>query len=118
MTRHASARRDDPIAQQVSQVRGEGMGIETPHGQTRADRLVPLPENVSSLSVARRSWNGVTFDVISAQCTGRVAHHLCYESHTRLGALLEDDGKPCVRARRRAAGHEAIDRRRIEPASA
>lgn len=48
--------------------------------QTRADRLVPLPENVSSLSVARRSWNGVCLDVISSHCAGRVAHHLCYES--------------------------------------
>jgi len=64
-------------------------------GQTRADRLVPLPENVLSLSVARRSWNGVILDVISSHCAGRVAHHLCYESHTRLAALLEEVGSPC-----------------------
>jgi AraC family transcriptional regulator len=63
--------------------------------QTRADRLVPLPENVVSLSVARRSWNGVRLDVISSHCAGRVAHHLCYESHTRLAALLEEVGSPC-----------------------
>ena len=63
--------------------------------QTRADRLVPLPENVLSLSVARRSWNGLGLDVISARCVGRVAHHLCYESHTRLAALLEEVGSPC-----------------------
>jgi AraC family transcriptional regulator len=63
--------------------------------RTRADRLVPLPENVVSLSVARRSWNGVCLDVISAHCAGRVAHHLCYESHTRLAALLEEVGSPC-----------------------
>lgn len=63
--------------------------------QTRADRLVPLPENVVSLSVARRAWNGVNLDVISAHCAGRVAHHLCYESHTRLAALLEEVGSPC-----------------------
>jgi AraC family transcriptional regulator len=64
-------------------------------GQTRADRLIPLPENVLDLSVARRSWNGVSLDVISAHCAGRVAHHLCYESHTRLAALLEEVGSPC-----------------------
>jgi AraC family transcriptional regulator len=63
--------------------------------QTRADRLVPLPENVLSLSVVRRSWNGVSLDVISSHCAGRVAHHLCYESHTRLAALLEEVGSPC-----------------------
>jgi AraC family transcriptional regulator len=48
-----------------------------------------------SLSVARRSWNGVSLDVISSHCAGRVAHHLCYESHTRLAALLEEVGSPC-----------------------
>ena len=63
--------------------------------QTRADRLVPLPENVLRLSVAQRSWNGVCLDVIAAHCAGRVAHHLCYESHTRLAALLEEVGRPC-----------------------
>jgi AraC-like DNA-binding protein len=56
---------------------------------------VPLPENVLSLSVARRSWNGVCLDVISAHCAGRVAHHLCYASHTRVAALLEEVGSPC-----------------------
>jgi AraC-like DNA-binding protein len=54
-----------------------------------------LPENVLTLSVARRSWNGVCLDVISSRCAGRVAHHLCYESHTRIGALLEEVGAPC-----------------------
>jgi AraC family transcriptional regulator len=63
--------------------------------RTRADRLVPLPQNVLSLSVARRSWNGVCLDVISSHCAGRVAHHLCYESHARLAALLEEVGSPC-----------------------
>jgi AraC family transcriptional regulator len=68
---------------------------ETGTVQTRADRLVPLPENVLSLSVARRSWNGVCLDVISSHCAGPVAHHLCYDSHTRLAALLEEVGTPC-----------------------
>jgi AraC family transcriptional regulator len=75
---------------------GEGTSrLEKHAGQSRAERLVPLPENVSSLSVTRRCWNGVGLDVISARCEGRVAHHLCYESHTRLGALLEEVGSPC-----------------------
>jgi len=74
---------------------GEGFRVETRALQTRGDRLVPLPENVLSLSVARRSWNGVSLDVISSHCAGRVAHHLCYESHTRLAALLEEVGSPC-----------------------
>jgi AraC family transcriptional regulator len=69
-------------------------------GQSRADRLAPLPENVSSITVARRSWNGVSLDVISSQCTGRVAHHLCYESQSRLQALLEEVGSPCEPRRR------------------
>lgn len=79
----------------ISEERKEGVGLEAHADQTRADRLVPLPENVLSVSVARRSWNGVTLDVISSHCAGRVAHHLCYESHTRLSALLEEVGSPC-----------------------
>jgi AraC family transcriptional regulator len=81
-------------ARHFSADRDEGAARETQTGPTRADRLVPLPENVLSLSVARRSWNGVSLDVISAHCAGRVSHHLCYESHTRLGALLEEVGSP------------------------
>jgi AraC family transcriptional regulator len=61
---------------------------------TRADRLFPLPENVVSLSVARRAWNGFNLDVVSAHCNGRVAHHLCYESSTRLSAVLDEVGTP------------------------
>jgi AraC family transcriptional regulator len=63
--------------------------------QTRTDRLTPLPENVLSLSAARRAWNGVHVDVTEFQCAGRVSHHLCYEAETRLNALLEEVGSPC-----------------------
>ncbi len=63
--------------------------------QTRADRLTPLPENVLSLSVARRAWNGVGVDVSEFHCVGRVAHHLGYESETRLSVLLEEVGSHC-----------------------
>jgi len=94
MARRSPTADGGPPAHHVSQARDEGMGLERQTGQTRADRLVPLPENVLSLSVARRSWSGVSLDVISAQCAGRVSHHLCYESHTRVGALLEEVGSP------------------------
>jgi len=83
------------VADDIHEEGGKGVGLETQTGQTRAERLVPLPENVLSLSAARRSWNGVSLDVISSHCAGRVAHHLCYESHTRLTALLEEVGSPC-----------------------
>lgn len=62
---------------------------------TRAERLTPLPENVLSLSVSRRTWNGVSVDVTESHCEGQVAHHLCYEAATRLGVLLEEVGSHC-----------------------
>ena len=63
--------------------------------QTRTDRLTPLPENVLSLSVARRAWNGMGVNVSEFHCAGRVAHHLRYESETRLSVLLEEVGSHC-----------------------
>ena len=95
MSRRAVVTSGAATAGHISEEHEEGVGLETNTGQTRAERLVPLPENVLSLSVARRSWNGVSLDVISSHCAGRVAHHLCYESHTRLAALLEEVGSPC-----------------------
>ena len=62
---------------------------------TRADRLSLLPENVLSLSTARREWNGVRVDVSEFHCAGRVAHHLRHETETRLSVLLEEVGGPC-----------------------
>jgi AraC family transcriptional regulator len=38
----------------------------------RADRLTSLPENVLSLSVSRRAWNGVGVDVTAFQCEPRL----------------------------------------------
>lgn len=61
----------------------------------RIDRLPPLPENVLSLSVAGRAWNGVGVDITEFHCKGRVAHHLRYERQTRLSVLLEEVGSPC-----------------------
>lgn len=62
---------------------------------TRSDRLVPLPENVLGLSVSRRAWNGVRVDITESHCAGRVVHHLCYETVTRLSVLLEEVGRHC-----------------------
>jgi AraC-like DNA-binding protein len=95
MSRRADVTSGAAVAHDVSETREAGGRLDTGTVQTRADRLVPLPENVLSVSVARRAWNGVCLDVISARCAGRVAHHLCYESHTRLAGLLEEVGSPC-----------------------
>jgi hypothetical protein len=102
MSRRAVVTSGAAIADHTSEEREKDVGLKTQTGQTRADRLVPMPENVLSLSVARRSWNGVSLDVISSHCAGRVAHHLCYESHTRLAALLEEVGSPLRAASARA----------------
>ena len=58
-------------------------------------RLTPLPENVRSVSVSQRSWNGVGVDVSEFHCAGRVAHHLRRETETRLSVLLEEVGSHC-----------------------
>ncbi|MBR0829818.1 helix-turn-helix transcriptional regulator [Bradyrhizobium manausense] len=62
---------------------------------TRVDPLLPLPENVLSLSTARREWNGVRVDVSEFHCAGRVSHQLRHQSETRLNVLLEEIGSPC-----------------------
>lgn len=62
---------------------------------TRPDLLSPLPENVLSLSTARRDWNGVRVDLNEFHCAGRVSHHLRHENETRLNILLEETGAPC-----------------------
>lgn len=61
------------------------------------DRLPPLPENVLSLSASHRAWNGVRVDIAEFQCAGRVAHHLRYETETRLSVLLEEDDRSSER---------------------
>jgi AraC family transcriptional regulator len=90
---------------------------------TPAERLIPLPENVRSLSESRRVWNGVGVAVMGFHCAGRVVHRLPYEAETRLSVVLEEVGgrceprlrenKPCVTAHTprhmhfAPAGHEA-----------
>jgi AraC-like DNA-binding protein len=68
---------------------------KTPLLRPDADRLRPLPENVLSLSMAQRAWNGVRVDVAEFHCAGRVIHHLNYETETRLNVLLEEVGSHC-----------------------
>lgn len=62
---------------------------------SRLDRLTPLPENVLSLSVSGRAWNGVRVDVAEFRCAGRVSHHLGHETETRLSVVLEEVGSRC-----------------------
>ena len=64
-------------------------------GATRKERLIPLPENIHSISVKRAQWNGVAVDVTEARCEGRVLHPLCYENDARLNVLLDEVGRPC-----------------------
>lgn len=54
-----------------------------------------LPENVSSIAVKTRAWNGVRVDVTEFRCTGRVAHRLDRQAETRLSVLLEEVGGRC-----------------------
>jgi AraC-like DNA-binding protein len=54
-----------------------------------------LPENVLSLSMAQRAWDGVHVDIAEFHCAGRVAHHLRHETETRLSVLLEEVGSHC-----------------------
>ncbi|MFD1984007.1 helix-turn-helix domain-containing protein [Mesorhizobium newzealandense] len=61
----------------------------------RVDAIAPLPENVLSLSTARRAWNGVSLDVNEWRGSGRVAHQFPHQTETRLIALLEEVGSPC-----------------------
>ncbi len=68
---------------------------EQPPRLTRADRLTSLPENVLSMSVSQRTWNGVSVDITESHCAGQVGHHLCYETETRLSVLLEEVGSHC-----------------------
>ncbi|MBR1283164.1 helix-turn-helix domain-containing protein [Bradyrhizobium sp. AUGA SZCCT0177] len=62
---------------------------------TRADHLTSLPENVLSLAVAQRAWNGVSVDVSEYHCAGRVVHPLRHQTETRLSVVLEEVGGHC-----------------------
>ena len=61
----------------------------------RTASIEPLPENILSLSVSERSWNGVTIYVTEWRGSGLVAHRFPHETETRLVALLEEVGCPC-----------------------
>lgn len=54
-----------------------------------------LPENVLSLSVSRRVWNGVAVDVAEWRGSGTVSHRFPNQPRNRLVALLDEVGSPC-----------------------
>lgn len=54
-----------------------------------------LPDNVVSLSISRRVWNGVPVEVSEWRGSGTVSHPFPYGSENRLVALLEEVGSPC-----------------------
>lgn len=54
-----------------------------------------LPDNVLSLSISRRVWNGVTVEVSEWRGCGTVSHAFPHPSENRLVALLEEAGGPC-----------------------
>lgn len=60
-----------------------------------AESSPPLPENVASLEVAGRTWNGVRLDVAVFQCSGEVILPLPGQDRARLGVILEELGGTC-----------------------
>lgn len=57
--------------------------------------VMNLPENIVSLSVSRRVWNGVAVDVSEWRGSGTVSHLFPHQSENRLVALLDEVGSPC-----------------------
>lgn len=62
-----------------------------------------LPENMLSMSLSGRAWNGVNVEVTEFHCNGRVVHQLSNDDQTRLSVVLEEIGQyaePRLRADR------------------
>jgi len=57
--------------------------------------IPPLPENVLSLGMSQRTWNGVQVSVANFLCDGEVIHRLPYENLTRLSVVLREVGGTC-----------------------
>lgn len=55
----------------------------------------PLPENVASLEVCERSWNGVQLSLAVFQCRGEVTLLLPHKDKARLGVILDEVGGVC-----------------------
>ncbi|USX25093.1 AraC family transcriptional regulator [Oxalobacteraceae bacterium OTU3CINTB1] len=55
----------------------------------------PLPENVLSLNMSQRAWNGVHLSVAAYSCNGEVLHKLPQEDRARLSVVLEEVGGAC-----------------------
>jgi AraC family transcriptional regulator len=54
-----------------------------------------LPENVLSLNLSQREWNGVQLTVASYACDGEVLHQLPQKDRARLSVVLEEVGGSC-----------------------
>jgi AraC family transcriptional regulator len=59
------------------------------------DSALPLPENVLSVSISKREWNGATLDIAAFRGSGPVVHRLRHGARSRLSVLLEEVGSPC-----------------------
>ena len=57
--------------------------------------MTELPENVRSVQVAQREWNGVRVEVTEYHCQGRVSHLMPHAGETRLNAVLAEEGGTC-----------------------
>lgn len=60
-----------------------------------AEPSICLPENVASLELSERSWNGVQLSLAVFQCTGEVTLPLPHQDKARLGVILEEFGGRC-----------------------
>jgi AraC family transcriptional regulator len=54
-----------------------------------------LPENVLSLNLSQRVWNGVQLSVAHYSCNGEVLHRLPQEDRARLSVVLKEVGGSC-----------------------
>jgi AraC-like DNA-binding protein len=54
-----------------------------------------LPDNVLSLNLSQRVWNGVQLSVTNYSCDGEVLHRLPQEDRARLSVVLEEVGGCC-----------------------
>lgn len=61
----------------------------------RATRAVPLPDNVTQLVQANRSWSAVHLTVTDFQCAGPVVHRLGSDEQVTMSTVLQEVGGRC-----------------------
>lgn len=54
-----------------------------------------LPDNIHTLALHEREWNGVLVETAHFECRGRAVHLLCHQDRTRLSVVLEEEGGRC-----------------------